>query len=273
MATGEPKLSKTILYWQDDESGETESVQFDVVEGEEPEDTATPTDHAVEEGANITDHVRDEPAALSIEGFVSNIVNPALDDDLLTERIEMQVPTIPAPGNVTKPLDVPSPPIQPSPSGVLQAGVGALKTLLSGGPKFTYRDAIKTTTRTVSFSALQQEEPRDRIRDVYELLKKAKSRKFLITVQEAHTEHFDMVITRIGKPRSIEDGKGARFQVDLRQIRVADSETVQAPQPTEARGKTGVNAGSKNGKADPNAGAKEAQYESTLSQIGGAVGF
>ncbi len=167
----------------------------------------------------------------------------------------------------------PSPPIQPSPSGLLQAGVGALTTLLTGGPKFTYRDTIKATTRTVTFTALQQEEPRDRIRDVYELLKKARSRKFLITVQEAHTEHFDMVLTRVAKPRSVEDGKGARFQIELRQIRVADSETVQAPQPTEARGKTGVNAGSKNGKPDPNAAAKDAQYESTASQLSGAVGF
>jgi hypothetical protein len=89
----------TILYWQDDESGETESVQFDVVEGETPEDVLTPTDHAVEEGANVTDHARLEPAALTIEGFVSNMVNPALDDDLVTQAIELQVPVIPTPGS------------------------------------------------------------------------------------------------------------------------------------------------------------------------------
>jgi hypothetical protein len=76
-----------------------------------------------------------------------------------------------------------------------------------------------------------------------------------------------MVFTRIAKPKRFEDGKAARFSVDLRQIRVADSETVAAPQPTEARGKKGVSAGSKNGKPDPNAGAKEQVYESTLSSI------
>lgn len=257
----------TIFYWQDDESGETESVQFDVVDGEEPEDVATPTDHAVEQGLNVTDHVRMEPAALTVEGIVSNMVNPMLDDDLISEQVELQVPVLDDPGFVTTPLNVPSAPIEPSPSGLLQAAVGGLKSLFTGGPQFTHRGEPKRTTRTFTVTAIKQEEPRDRIRDVYEKLLKAQQRALLVTVQETHREHYDMVFTRIGKPKRLEDGKAARFQVDLRQIRVGDSETVQAPQPTEARGKAGVSAGSKNGKADPNAAAKEQQYESTLSQL------
>jgi hypothetical protein len=141
--------------------------------------------------------------------------------------------------------------------------------LFTGGPKFTHRGEIQPSSRTVTLSALQQESPRDRIRDVYELLLKAQSRVLLVTVQESHREHFDMIITRIAKPKSLESGKGAVFQVDLRQIRVADSETVQAPRPTEERGKSGVSSGSKNGKADPNGAAKEQQLQSILDSITG----
>lgn len=263
----------TILYWQDDETGQTESLQFDVVEGETPEDVTTLTDHPVEEGANVTDHARDEPAQLSIEGFISNMVNPDLDTDLVTQPVGLDVPFMTKPGNRTDKLDVPSPPLQLSATGLLQAGVNAIASLFTGGPRFTHLDQPKRAQASVTFSALQQQAPRDRVRDAYEALLKVRQRKLLVTVQETHREHFDMMITRIAKPKAAEHGKGALFQVDLRQIRVADSETVQAPQPTEARGKTAVSAGSKNGKADPNADGKEVQLESTLSQIGGAVGF
>jgi hypothetical protein len=257
----------TIFFWQDDETGLTESVQFDVVDSEEPEDVATPTDHPVEQGSNITDHVKLEPEFLTVEGIVSNMVNPMLDDDLVTAPVELNVASMTAPGSKTVALDVPSAPIEPSPSGLLQAAVGGIKALFTGGPKFTHVGEARQTNRTVSISVLQQEAPRDRIRDVYDLLLKAQKRRLLVTVQQTHREHFDMLLTRIAKPKRFEDGKAARFSVDLRQIKVADSQTVQAPQPTEARGKTGVSSGSKNGKADPNAAGKETQYESTLSQL------
>lgn len=263
----------TILYWQNEDTGQTESLQFDVVEGETPEDVTTLTDKTVETGSAVSDHARDEPALLTIEGFVSNMVNPELDSDLATEPIELNVPAMTRPGNKTEKLDVPQPPLQLTPTGLLQAGVNAVAGLFTGGPRFTHIDRPRPTSGTVSFSALQQQAPRDRIRDAYEALLTVRKRKLLVTVQQTHREHFDMVITRIAKPKTSESGKGALFQVDLREIRVADSETVQAPQPTEARGKTGVSAGSKNGKADPNAAGKEVVLESTLSQLGTAAGF
>lgn len=259
----------TILYWQDDESGETEHVQFDVVESETPEDVLTVTDHPIEEGANVSDHARLEPASLTIEGFVSAMLNPLVDTDLTNESLEINVPRLGPPGRKSEALDIPEPPIQPSQSGLLQAGIGAIKSLFTGGPKFVHESTRARSSETVHFTAVQQREPRDRIRDVYELLLKAQARKLLVTVHESHREHFDMLITRVAKPKATEDGKAARFQVDLRQIFVADSETVAAPQPTEARGKTGVSMGSRNVKKDPNAAAKEEILQSTIDLIGG----
>lgn len=257
----------TILYWIDEDSGSTEHVELDVVDNETPEDVLTPTEHAVEEGANVTDHARLEPAFLTIEGIISNMVNPRIDTDLVNQSVEIEVPEMLAPRTKTTTLDVAKPGLQPNVTSLVNAGIGALSSLILGGPKFTHQDQPRRTTRTVKVTTLQQREPRDRIRDAYDLLLKAQSTRALVTVQALHREHFDMLITRIAKPRTIEDGKAARFQIDLRQIRVADSETVQSPEPTEARGKGRVSAGSKNGKLDPNAGAKEVQYESTLSML------
>lgn len=259
----------TFLYWTDPASGLTEAVQFDVSDGESPEDVATPTDHAVERGANITDHVRKEPAFVTVEGTVSAMPNPLIDTDVSAQSVEFSVSALPDPGTKTVKIDVPSPGIQPSPSGLLQAGVAALTRLITGAgaPKVTIRGDLKRSTETRNVSLIQQTAPRDRIREVWELLLKAQTQVLPVNVIIAQREYSDLVITRIAKPRTLEDGKAAHFQVDLREIPVADSRTVAAPEPTEARGATGKSKGSQNGKNDPNGAAKEQQYESTLSMI------
>lgn len=47
-------------------------VEFDCLESENPELENEITDHPVERGADITDHVRPKPLSLQITGFVSN---------------------------------------------------------------------------------------------------------------------------------------------------------------------------------------------------------
>lgn len=259
----------TFLYWTDPASGLTEAVQFDVTDGEQPEDVATPTDHAVERGANITDHLRKEPAFLSVEGTVSAMPNTVIDTDVSTQSVEITVPTLPDPGTKTDTINVPRPGIQPSMSGLLQAGVSALSNLITGAgsPKFTHRGDIKRGTQNQTISLIQQMAPRDRIREVWDLLLKAQAQALLVNVIIAQRDYSDMVITRVAKPRALEDGGAAHFQVDLREMRVADSQTVTAPQPTEARGYTGKSKGSQNGKPDPNGEAKEEKSRSVLKSI------
>jgi hypothetical protein len=47
-------------------------VQFDCMLSETHSDEATVTDHPVEEGANISDHIRKGPASLELNGIVTN---------------------------------------------------------------------------------------------------------------------------------------------------------------------------------------------------------
>jgi hypothetical protein len=265
----------TFLYWIDPASGLTEAVQFDVTDGESPEDVATPTDHAVERGANISDHLRKEPAFISVEGTVSAMPNPLIDTDVSTQQVEVDVNTLPDPGSKTIRLTVPSPPLELSQSGLLQAGIGALTKLITGAgsPQVTVRGDTKRAVVTQSVSLIQQTAPRDRIREVYDLLLKAQLKAHLVNAVVAQREYSDMVITRVAKPRTIEDGSAAHFQVDLREMRVSDSQTVEAPQPTEARGHVAVSKGSQNGKLDPNAAAKEEQYRSMIDRMGGGDAF
>lgn len=248
----------TIIYWQDPDSGATESVQLDAVQNVTPDDQLTITDHVVEGGATISDHAQKDPNSVTIEGIVSNMPNPLLDTDAHQASLDLAVAKMTSPGTKTITLDVPTPPIQLSPSGLIQAGVGAIVGLLSGNgsPKATVQDRSLPTTVTQSAQVFQQDTPRDRVRDVYELLLKAQEQKLLCTIQTRRREYFDMLLKGIGEPDTIEDGKAGRFQLEFRYMKVADSETVQAPQPTEARGHVAVSKGSQAAKPDPNADKK-----------------
>jgi hypothetical protein len=254
----------TILHWIDEKSGALKAVEFDLVETETPEDNTTITDHPVEEGVNVSDHARDEPIHYTVEGLVSTIPNPRIDDDAHTKSLELAFREMKEPGSKSITLTVPTPPVQLSESGLLQAGIGALVGLFAGPTKVTVRGNAHDAAVTRNVRVLQQDAPRDRVRDVYDLLLKARADKALVTILLQDRELFDMLIERVAKPRTLEDGKLARFQVDLRQLRVADSVTVQAPKPTEARGKGNVSKGSQGAKKKEGG---EPVLESTLSMI------
>jgi hypothetical protein len=261
----------TTLFWSDPDSGETEILVFDAIVSLSPEDSVTITDHPVEQGSNITDHARDEPERLSIEGIVSTVPNVAVDDDAELSSLDFEVAARPAAGTRTIALEVPSPPIQPDPNGLLQAGISALGNALSGGPKATVNDTSETRVFARSARALQQRSPRNRIRDVYEKLLSAKTKHVLITVQTTVRDYFDMQIERIAAPQSTSGGQSVTFQLDLRRIRVADSETVESPKPAEARGALQKNRGTQNPKNDPN-GEDKAELRSIIHQGLGLTG-
>jgi hypothetical protein len=81
-------LSRLTLEWQRPDGG-LERIYFDASEREVYEETATATEHAVESGQAITDHVRPNPRALSFEAWVTNtpIVTPATHADGATGEV------------------------------------------------------------------------------------------------------------------------------------------------------------------------------------------
>lgn len=66
------------------------SVEVDASITETHTGTAEVTDHPVEQGAAVSDHVRVQPATLTLEGFVSNTPLP-LSSDPLTRRNSLGV--------------------------------------------------------------------------------------------------------------------------------------------------------------------------------------
>lgn len=223
----------TTIYWVDEDSGETRTVQFDVVEASTGEDLLTVTQHPVETGANIVDHARREPETLMIEGIVSNTPMPGQPGvETIPEELDLEVVGDPGTQQVT--LDIPQPRIQPSVSGLVRAGIAALSQ--SGALKATLRGNLRKRRETIRASFSQRTTPTNRIREVYESLLEAQEKRALIVVQTRDREYYDMILERVAAPRTVQDGAAARFQIDLRRIRLATSETVEAPRPVEARG-------------------------------------
>lgn len=233
----------TLLYWTDEESGRLEFVEFDAVTGLSPEDTSTVTRRPVERGVKISDHVRDEPGFLSIEGWVSRTPNVAVDDDVTAGPLDLTVFARPAGGTTTIDLDVPSPPIQPDAMGLVSAGVSALGNAVFGGPTATVNAPAETKEFHLQALVLQQRSPRDRIRDVYDKLLRAKAQRALLTVLSRDRDFTDRILTRVAAPRTNQSG-ATKFEIDLEQLVVADTETVQSPQPLEARAAAAKNKGS-----------------------------
>ena len=99
----------TLLIWEDD-SGQTVSVRFDVISTETHELLNAITEHSVEEGSNVSDHVRPELDRVMLEGYVSNkplFRNPGVEDFMDFSVLELEIPEKPTelpitPGALTR---------------------------------------------------------------------------------------------------------------------------------------------------------------------------
>jgi len=257
--------SPTILYWTDPDSGMTDSVEFDVVPMQLHEDILEITSHPVEQGAEMVDHAREQPTRLTIEGFVSSVPNRRIDKDAADAQAELPINGFTEPGTQSIKLEIASPKPRTL-SGLIGLGLGALGNAITGGPRGTFRAVARRARRQLFGSFYKQVAPRDRVRDVYEKLQGAQTKRALITAQTPLREHFDMMLERLPAEQNEENGTGATFAIDLRRIKVADTETVQSPEPAEKRGAVAKSGGSKNPKPDPNAEAKnEAANKSLLA--------
>lgn len=222
-------VAPTFLLWLND-GGETEFAEFDAVTSQSHDSQVQIAEHPVETGSNIADHARTEPERVTLEAYVTN--NPLSTDpgvEANQENLELDLPPKPFSGISTSAL------------------VGAIGDALFSG--------AKTASGSVN-------DGQDRARAVYELLKDARDKHRRIRCVTTLAEYDDMLIERLGVPRTIEDGEGISFQIDLKKIRIVTSKIVDAPEPAELRGQGTESKGSKAGKDE-----KEAKKERKKSLL------
>lgn len=226
--------------------GELKGARFDAVTAESHDAVMAITSHPVEEGADVADHARLEPKTLSIEGYVSNkplLSNPDVEKNWAFQNVTLNLPKSPAGASVF------------TPGGLTQAAVGAIGSLLGAKKAVDQAYVLKANGA-----------PPDRARLMFELLAQAQEDKARITVVSTSVQTItNMLIARLGVPRTLADGNGLTFQVDLQRVRIVSSERVDA-RPIEARGAALANKGSQAVKAAD--AKKEVKAKSVLANLG-----
>lgn len=194
---------------------------FDAIINELHETVSEVTDHPVEVGVNVADHVRPLPDRVSLLAYVTN--QPILEG----ER-----------GALTSfKLDVPkfTPPLEPTPGSIFRSTVAAVEGLLFGEPE--------NTAQVVAFPSFF-----DAIGETYDTLLEFQKNAVLLQIVDNLRNYENMVIERVAAPRTVGDS-GVEFGIDLRQLRIVTSGEVAAPPvPEEPRGQGKGNKGGQGAK-------------------------
>lgn len=237
----------TLLYWRDKKSGQTQFVQFDAITAETHEALMAITSHPVEEGADVSDHARPEAERITIEGTVSSkplFTNPGVEKLMSFGTIPLKLAKKKSGISLNT----------FTPGGLTRAVTGFVSSLLHPEPKSFL--GLKATAQFPN-----------RGRDLHTVLTRARFDGALVTVVSPNVQVLDnMMIERVAVPRTPEAGTSLPIQIDLKQVRIVKSETVDAPQPAEARGKPQNNKGSQAAKK-----ADDAKLEKLKSIGAGAA--
>lgn len=213
--------------------GSGQVVFFDLVMSEGHEATADVTEHPVETGSNIADHVRPNPEILNLELYVTNTPVTELDGRGLVQYQSFDVP-------------VWEPPLETTPGSVYRK----LRGLIPLGQP-----------RQVTIRALTFPDVFNRILEVHKVLKELWAKGVDVTVLTAlGTNVQNMVMTSVSAPRT-EKG-GATFNLSLKQVKTVSSATVAAPAPAEKRGAPNK---AKGGQSTKPVGGKDAAKSTSMA--------
>lgn len=191
----------TAFIVPDDDSGRI--VTFDVIENELHESVVEVSDHPVEVGVNVSDHVRPLPERLSLTAYTTNTpiaINP------FTQRGEHKAIALNVPQWTV--------PVEPTPGALYRAGLQALGSLF-GEPErvatvLVYADAFNA------------------IYETFEILQELQTNAVLLQIVTPIKVYEDMILERVAAPRNAGDA-GVAFGLDVRQLRVVESGQVAAP--------------------------------------------
>jgi hypothetical protein len=240
-----------VLSWTNAD-GSVDVVTLDVYDAETHGMPTEVTDFPVEDGPNVSDNIRRKPKTLTIEGYVSDTPLPSNQSARHPASLDAHQLDVPKPASFThnlQALDVPSSPLKPNLASLASAGFNALAGALgfSNTPQVNARKQDAPGRETITAQIWTWPGWASRVQDTFNLLEKARDNAVLMRVVTDLKTYTGMAFTDNGLqvPRKTEDGNGAPFMLDLKQIRVVNSQTVTAPKPAEPSGQLKKSAGSK----------------------------
>jgi hypothetical protein len=217
-------------------AGEPRTLFFDVVTDLTIELNSSATEHPVERGANIADHVKKELDKVSFEAFVSNA--PIEDTNgrggavkSLPIRIEKyKAPLAPTPGAVFSALG--------------SAARDAVGSLL-GKKEAEYAAQV-----------LQWETPFDAPSDTLQELEKLRDEVQLVNVFTTNRTYESMFLESVQMTANADTGTGRTFRLAFKELRQVEVRFTNAPKPTEIRAVAKVPKGTQGPTPLPDGGPK-----------------
>lgn len=241
MADIKPRQPKHVTIgdiWIDVSLSETHSVSAEV------------TDHPVEEGANIADHIRPQPRTFSMQGFVTNTPIEVPKSHIGGARADSASIPIQAARSVPQRVPPQTVTIQGEPSlGVIgiipgmdqaTAILGAMRLEVRSKRQFAaeHHRVDNLVTQTYSATALHFTQSFDRVGEVHAALVNIVESSKLVTIVTGLTQYDSVALTEVSFERSKEVGRDSlKFSATARVLRIVNSEVVKLPDPVQPRAK------------------------------------
>ncbi len=216
----------TFLQWTPKNAFLSKALYFDVTREESQEFETKATEHPVEDGSNVADHVKRELTKVSIRVFVSN--SPI--DDVNSRGASMR--------STPLKFDKYTPPLPLNPAGavtsLVKSGIGAIGAALFGGPS------------ELAATVLTFPQDFDAVEETLGILENLRDTVQLVDVVTPKRLHEAMFLEKIHMSRNAGTGDGAEFDLDFRELRKVRVSLVGAPTiPKDVRGNVVKNKGAK----------------------------
>jgi hypothetical protein len=230
------QVTPTYFVWDSSVQGAPAGIQFfDACLRETHNFESQVTEHSVEQGVAIVDHVRPLPIELSFELFVSD--TPIYSNDSQLLPMTLTLPKAQEAGLITglaTKLDPGQAPSSFLAGGTTQLAATALQALgIIPGPP---------TEATVLVQQFDADHPY--VAGCLDALEQLRDTATLITVHSPKRVYQNMVIKKVTMERSPQTGSsGATFNIDLREIRIVTSQIVSAPVPSVKKAAPTLNKG------------------------------
>jgi hypothetical protein len=212
------------IYWipnsEDGAVQQTQWLYLDTILSQEFTRAGELTTFPIERGQDVADNYKPGPAAISLEVFISNTPLKAAPEDIVrTSRSPKEYK--PARGDFApKELNIP-----PYDSRTRVYGLPGQR-VIQGNVERAKHNAPKFAT------VLQFAEEVHRVEDVFFALDRLMTNTQPVTILFNGHEYSDLCITNLRAPKTVENGSGMSFFIDLVEISTVSPILVNAPKST-----------------------------------------
>jgi hypothetical protein len=211
------------------------------------------TEHAVEDGADVTDNARPNPAAPTIEAFISNEPVEAPFFSTLAETqgaldaFTQTATTVPGNASLAPLAQLPQAgfPAQPMamvvkdwfrPGDAIGLLVGNLIAFEIDSVQFATSKISQQYLPTVTATTLQFDQEFDAVTQTLGVLENLRQTSTLLTVVTQEGSYAPCLIRSYKIEKTHDTGTGANLTIEFAAIRIVQTQRVNAPVPLEPRG-------------------------------------